>query len=125
MIIGIGNDIVEIDRIKKASEKDSFLKRWFSEEELRLFESKNMKAETIAANFAAKEAFVKAVGTGFTNNLPPEEISVLRDEKGKPYIVLTGNAKNTAESFLIKKIHVSVSHSKNYASAVVLCEGND
>jgi holo-[acyl-carrier protein] synthase len=124
MIKGIGNDIVEIERIKKAVSKESFIKRWFSDEEIRLFNEKKV-VQTIAANFAAKEAFVKALGTGFSSNVPPEDISVLRDEKGAPYILLKNSAKIMAENIGVSKIHISLSHSKEYAFAVIICEGDD
>ena len=125
MIIGIGNDIIEIERIKKAAENERFIKRWFNEKEQALFLENNSRPQTIAANFAAKEAFVKAVGTGFTKDMPPEEIAVLRDKEGKPYIKLFGRANERAKCMGIKKIFVSVSHCQSYAAAVVLCEGAD
>jgi len=124
MIKGIGNDIIEIERVKKAAEKDSFLKKVFSEEELAYFRQKNMRAETIAGNFAAKEAVAKAMGTGFSG-FEPSDVAVLRNENGKPYVVLKGEAKEKAFSLGINKIEVSISHCRDYASAFAVCEGDD
>ena len=122
MIKGIGNDIIEIERIAKAAEKESFIKRWFTENEIVYFKEKNMRAETVAGSFSAKEAVAKAFGTGFSG-FGAEEIEILRDKKGKPYVNLMGNALKKAKELGIDKIIISISHCREYASAVALCEG--
>ena len=124
MIKGIGSDIIEIERIKKAAEKESFIRKYFTEGEIAYFESKNMRAETIAGNFAAKEAIVKAMGTGFSG-FGAEEISVLRKENGKPYVVFEGKAKEKSLSLGITKTELSISHCRDYAMAFAICEGDD
>ncbi len=120
MILGLGNDIIEIHRIKNAIEKNSrFLLRVFTEKELQYFISKKMKIESIAGGFAAKEAAAKAIGTGF-RDFSMKDIEVLRDEKGKPFVILYENALLLANLRDIKKIHISISHCESYASAVAI-----
>ena len=118
MIRGIGTDIIEIDRISKSIENTSFCTRYFSEDENTYFLKKNNHPETIAGNFAAKEAFSKALGTGF-RNFSLKDISVLRDQLGKPYIKLSGTSSELADE---NKIFVSISHSEKYAIAYVVIE---
>lgn len=118
MIYGIGTDIIEIDRIAKVIENTNFCSGYFSEEENAYFFKKRNHPQTIAGNFAAKEAFSKALGTGF-RNLCLKDISVLRDELGKPYIKLSGNLAGILKD---KKIFVSISHSEKYATAYVVIE---
>lgn len=118
MIIGIGTDIIEIERIRKTIENTNFLTRFFSDEENQLFLKKNLSPQTIAGNFAAKEAFSKAIGTGF-RNFKLEDISILRDSLGKPYIKLSGEL---LEKFGELKIHASISHSEKYATSYVVIE---
>ena len=122
MIIGTGVDIVEIERIKKAVEKNSrFLERFFSDRERAYFESRHNRCEVAAGNFAAKEAFSKAIGTGI-RNFALKDVEILRDSLGKPYI----NLRNAAYTIANKKgdgiFHVSISHCKHYAVATVTME---
>ena len=117
MVKGIGIDIIEISRIKKAVEKsDRFVKRLFTENEIDYFKSKNMKAESIAGNFAAKEAVVKALGTGL-RGFKWTDIEVLRDELGKPVVYLHNGAKKVATDRGINEVMLSISHCKEYAVA--------
>ena len=120
MVYGIGTDIVEITRIKKAMERQSFVNKIFSQEERQLFHKKKPE-ETAAGFFAAKEAAAKALGTGFSK-FGPKHIEILHDEAGKPYALLHGEAKNTAQNLCINKIHISISHCKDYATAFALAE---
>lgn len=124
IILGIGTDIIEIDRIKTAVLKNSFLLKYFTDKEISLFSSKNNKPNIIAANFAAKEAFVKAIGTGF-GNIKASQIEVLREVSGKPYINIFENAKDKCEILGVKNINISISHCQNYAVAFVVLEGAD
>lgn len=117
-IAGIGVDIIEIERVKKAYEKESFRKKYFSEGERELIEK---RAERCATAFAGKEAVVKALGTGFAGVLP-SDISILRNEKGAPIVVLTGGAKQLAEQLAITDIKISLSDSKEQAIAYVIAE---
>lgn len=122
MILGVGTDIVETERIKKAIEKERFLNRYFTEKERALFQERKNKSQTIAAGFAAKEAVSKAIGTGFSG-FSLEELEVLRDEKGKPYLNLLGRATEKAKELGIEMIHISLSHSEKYAIAFAVAEG--
>lgn len=117
MIYGVGTDLVELKRMKKAIEKECFLKRIYTMKEQELIRTDWKKA---AGNFATKEAVVKMFGTGF-RKIAPNQIEVLRDELGKPYVVLYGAAKELAEKQHIK-LHVSISNTNEYASAFVVGE---
>ena len=118
MIFGVGCDIIEIYRIAKKDER--FLEKCFTKKEQDLFREKKL-SQTIAANFAAKEAFSKALGTG-VRGFSLIDIEVLRDELGKPYINLYNGAKELCENAGIKDIFVSLSHSKELAMAYVVLE---
>ncbi|MCT4632111.1 MAG: holo-ACP synthase [Firmicutes bacterium] len=116
-IYGIGTDIIEIERIKKAVEKSmKFVEKFYSDKEIELFKSRNFRMSSIAGNFAAKEAVSKALGTG-VRNFSLRDIEILRDDYNKPYVNLYGNAKQLAETLDIAEILVSISHSKEYACA--------
>lgn len=120
MILGIGIDIIEISRIEKAiSKNDAFLERVFTEKERMYFKSRGGRAEVVAGNFAAKEAVVKAMSTGF-RYFEFKDIEVLRDTLGKPYVILHNAAKNIINSRNL--IHVSISHSRDNAVANAVIE---
>ncbi len=125
MIVGIGTDIIEIGRIKSALEKTehSFLDRVFSDREIEFFQKNNMKLQTIAGSFAAKEAVMKVFGTGL-RGFKLKDIEVIRDELGKPYVVLSNNALKIAQDKNILQIHLSISHCKEYAIAYAVGEKN-
>ncbi len=120
MIFGIGTDIIEIKRVAKACEKASFLNKYFTEKEIEYFKSVNFKSETLAGTFAAKEAVVKAIGTGFSG-FSAFDIEILRNEKGMPYAVFNGKAKKVIEELNVKVL-VTISHSKDYAVAYAVAE---
>jgi holo-[acyl-carrier protein] synthase len=116
-ILDIGIDIVEIERIEEALNKNKrFLEKLFTQEEINYFESKNFKAETIAGNFSAKEAISKALGTGI-RNFNFKDIEVLRDINGKPIVKTYNNLSEICIDYNVLEIKVSISHSKNYAVA--------
>lgn len=118
MIIGIGVDLIEVDRVVKACQKESFLKRYYTEQEISLIEQDIKKS---ADNFAVKEAVVKMLGTGF-RGVKPKEIEVLRNKEGKPYVRLYGNAASEAAKQRITDIHVSITNTKDFANAFVIGE---
>ncbi len=118
MIKGIGCDIVRVERMAKSVENSNFCQRFFSEAENEYFLLKNYNPQTIAAAFAAKEAFSKALGTGI-RGFRLREVEVLHDDMGKPYIRTTGNAQRLAAN---AKIHLSLSHEREYAAAFVIIE---
>ena len=112
-----GVDLIEIGRLKRCVQYPHFMQRVFSEEERNLFLSKGNPLPTIAANFAAKEAFLKAMGTG-VRGFSLTEVATLRDGAGRPYLHLTGRAKQLAEQRGMN-FSVSISHTKEYAICFV------
>ena len=122
IIYGIGTDIVEIDRIKRAMERfPKLVERLFTAEELAYLEGKALKPQHVAGGFSAKEAVLKSMGTGL-RNFRWKEIEIIRDEKGKPFVRLNGKAKDYADDNYIGDIHISISHSKNYVTAMAVAE---
>lgn len=118
---GIGVDIVTIERIEKSVSKPSFIKKVYGEKEIALFiKEDKIKVNSLAANFAAKEAFSKALGTGI-RGFELCEVQILRDNLGKPYFEFSGKAeKIVLEKNL--KCHISLSHEKDKAIAFVIIE---
>jgi holo-[acyl-carrier protein] synthase len=121
MIIGIGTDIIEINRIKKSYEKfgERFLKRIFVEEELHYCFSKKDPIPSLAIRFAAKEAFVKAAKLGKFHPYSWLDVRVSLTEDGLPGIVTFRELKKELSGL---RIHLSMSHSDHYATAVVVIE---
>jgi holo-[acyl-carrier protein] synthase len=123
MILGIGTDIIEVERVKQKVEAGKGFKEMvFSPTEIAYCESQTFKAENYAARFAAKEAFFKALGTGWIGEMAFYEVEILKDDLGKPSLILHGKTKEFAESNGIKKLHVSISHIKTLAQAFVVLE---
>ena len=123
MITGIGIDIIEVERIaEKISKEQGFRELVFSGNEISYCEAATHKFEHYAARFAAKEAFFKAIGTGWTNGTAFNEIEIIQDEKGKPVLKLTGITASTLKDKGIGTISVSLSHVKTMATAVVIIE---
>lgn len=122
MIVGIGTDLVEVGRIQNALDNSRFLEKCFSAEERELLDAKNDPAPSAANNFAAKEAFSKALGTG-VRGFALCEVAVMRDALGKPYIRLSGKAEAAARAHGVERIHVSLTNTEAYASAFVVLEG--
>jgi len=121
MIIGIGTDIIEIERIEKVINRtNSFIEKSFTNNEIEYFKSKGLKGNVIAGNFAAKEAISKAMGTGF-RGFGLKDIEVLRDKLGKPIVKLSDKIYELLD---IKEfnIHISISHSKENAIAYAVME---
>ena len=124
MGISCGVDIVEIDRIRKAVENEKFVERVFTKFEVEYCNSKKAgKYESFAARYAAKEAALKAFGTGMARRgLSINDIEVRNDSLGKPEIRLYGQAMVEYEAIMAKSISISLSHSSEYAVAVVIIE---
>lgn len=119
MIIGVGTDIIEIERIRRACEKEAFLMRYFTIEERNLIMDNYSKA---AGNFAVKEAVSKVFGTGFTG-ISLAEIEVLRDGSGKPYVNTYGRADVLRKELGIRYLHVSISNTRESVVAFAIGEG--
>jgi holo-[acyl-carrier protein] synthase len=124
MIVGIGNDIIEIERIQKAVSRPNFLARYFTKAEVDLFRERKMNPSTVAANFSVKEAVAKVFGTGI-RGFSLKDVEILRDDFGRPYINLYGQAKEIENQMGIDKWHITVSHTKSMVSVVVLGEKYD
>lgn len=124
MILGIGFDLIEVARIAKQVDSDSrFKEKIFSPAEIEYCESCGVnKAQHYAARFAAKEAFFKAIGSGYRRGLAFSEITIINDELGKPIIRLSGKTADHARQNQFGGIHVSLSHLRELAGAVVIIE---
>ncbi len=124
MIFGIGTDIIEVERIKNLLVKDThFRNKIFSAIEINYCESRKAgKYQSYAVRFAAKEAFFKALGTGWRGNMAFEEIEIINNRLGKPEISVHGNVKTFVIKKKISNMHVTLSHIKNIAKAVVILE---
>lgn len=123
LIYGIGTDIIEVSRIQKVMERDiGFREKIFSESEIAYCERMKNKYQHYAARFSAKEAFMKALGTGWRDGIRFIEIEVVHDPLGKPLILLGGRARELAQNAGMGEMHVSLSHVKEIASAVVVVE---
>ena len=124
MIVATGIDIVEIERIEEVFERrgDRFRDRVFTESEIDYCEGRGSKFASYAARFAAKEAMMKALGTGWSTGVAWREIEVRRDERGAPSIELTGRALERFNALGAVSAHVSLSHSRNLAVPQVVIE---
>lgn len=123
MIIGVGIDMVEVERMEeKVATSTGFKEKVFSKAEIEFCESKKEKAQHYAARFAAKEAFLKATGKGLLLGYDLSDIEVTSDESGKPEIALHGSFAAHAKEHKWNKIHLSITHVKSIASAVVIIE---
>lgn len=126
MILGLGSDLEDSGRLERLVKDhgDRFLKRIFSIRELEKAGGLVSRSEFLAKRFAAKEAFAKALGTGFSKGLRFVEIEVLNDPMGKPLLLLSGKALFLLETLMSKeaRIHLSISDVGKYALAVVIIE---
>ena len=121
-IYGIGTDIVSIKRIKSSLKKKKFIKRIFNEQEVLKCSKVTTHYNCYAKRFAAKEAFSKAIGTGISKGINFNEIIVLNNRSGKPYIDLRGETKKKIKKILKQKkikISLSLSDERDYAVAFV------
>ena len=120
MIVGIGNDIIEIERIEKAILKEGFKNKVYTERELENIEKRGNRTETYAGIFSAKEAISKAIGTG-VRGFSLTDLEILNDDLGKPYVVVSEKLdkiiKSKKEDY---QIEISISHSKKYATAMAI-----
>ena len=120
MIVGIGNDIIEIERIEKAISKEGFKNKVYTQKELENIKKRGDRVETYAGIFSAKEAISKAVGTG-VREFSLTDLEILNDDLGKPYVAVSEKLdkiiKDKKEDY---QIEISISHSKKYATAVAI-----
>jgi holo-[acyl-carrier protein] synthase len=122
MIYGIGIDLVKISRLKSAIEKwgKSFLKRIFTEDEIAYCYERKEPYPSLAVRFAAKEAFVKAIGSEI--HIPLTDIEIINDKSGRPSIKIKGKLKQFFKKKSIRHCHLSLSHEKEYGIAYVVLE---
>ena len=120
MIVGIGNDIIEIERIEKAISKEGFKDKIYTQRELENIKKRGNRAETYAGVFSAKEAISKAIGTG-VREFSLTDLEILNDDLGKPYVVVSEKLdkiiKSKKEDY---QIEISISHSKKYVIAIAI-----
>ena len=126
MILGIGVDIVELDRIERLVEKhgDSFLNKIFTESEIAYCQARRHSSTHFAGRFAAKEAVLKALGTGLRPPIRWTDVEVRRGDSGPPTIHLARGAKAEAAQQGVARVHISISHSRRTAVAYAIAEGN-
>lgn len=125
MVLGIGTDIIEISRVARAIERPGFVDRVYTEAEQDYSESRGaQRAASYAARFAAKEAMLKALGTGLREGTL-QEVEVARDTLGKPLGLLHGKFAELAKAMGATRIHLSISHAREYATAVCILEGEE
>lgn len=126
MILGIGLDITELSRITRSWERFGMRfaeKILHAEERIRFQELSASKTTFLASRFAAKEAAVKALGTGFTNGITPMDIAVLTAPSGKPLLAFHGKAEEALRQLGATRVHISITHGKETVAAVVVLEG--
>lgn len=125
MILGTGMDIVNIERIERVCHRwgDRFLGRVYTKGEIDRCRKRARPSECFAARFAAKEAFLKAIGSGLRNGIHWRQIEVENDLVGKPFLLLHGRAKEVLEAYRIERTFLTLSHDRPFAVAHVLLEG--
>jgi holo-[acyl-carrier protein] synthase len=124
MVLGLGTDLIETKRIEESINRfgDRFLERIFSPGEIAYCRRKKNAAESFAARFAAKEAGAKALGTGISRGVTWREFEVKREASGRPSLHLSGRAAELAEATGVRRIQLSLTHSRDLALAVVVVE---
>ena len=124
LIIGLGVDIAEIPRIKTAIERrgQAFLRRIYTPNEIEYCERFKNKYERYAGRFAAKEAAMKALGTGWSRGVRWVDIEVVRQQSGRPTLVLAGDAAKIATVLGVRRISISITHTESQALAQVIFE---
>ena len=122
MIVGLGLDIVEIERVQGMLDRwgDRFLRKVFTEKEIDYCNRYGSSADHFAGRFAAKEAAMKALGVGWGASAVWHEVEVLNEESGKPVLSMKGGTAGLAEELGVRAKHVSISHSQTSACAVVV-----
>ena len=125
MIIGTGIDIVELARIKSAYDRwgSQFAERILAREEIDILKKRKEVYSYLGSRFAAKEAFLKALGTGYADGISWHDMKIERAEGGRPNIKVAGRAREILDEIGATNVHLSISHEKKYALAQVILEG--
>jgi holo-[acyl-carrier protein] synthase len=125
MVLGLGTDLMETRRVQESIDRygDRFLERIFTAGEIAYCQRKKKNAaESFAARFAAKEAGAKALGTGISRGVSWKEFEVRREASGRPTLHLSGRAAELAEAMGVRRVQLSLTHSRDLALAVVVAE---
>ncbi len=124
MIVGLGTDIAEIERIEKALNRsgDAFAQRILTENELQVFIQLKQRGRYLAKRFAAKEAASKALGTGIAHGVSFQDFEISNDDNGKPVLTLSGKALQIAQASAVQNLHITISDERHYAVATVILE---
>lgn len=124
MVLGLGTDLIEIERVQASMDRfgERFLDRVFTEGEIAYCMRKKQSAESFAARFAAKEAGAKALGTGINRGVSWKEIEVRREIGQRPTLHFSGRAGELADAMGVRRVQLSLSHSRKMAMAMALIE---
>jgi holo-[acyl-carrier protein] synthase len=124
MVLGLGTDLIEISRVQASMDRfgERFLKRVFTAGEVAYCMRKKQAAESFAARFAAKEAGAKALGTGISRGVSWKEIEVSREMGQRPMLRFSGRALELAEELGVRRVQLSLTHSRDVAMAMVVVE---
>lgn len=122
MILGVGIDLISIKKIAESVKSESFRRKVFTPAEIESCETVANSAEHYAGKFAAKEAFMKAIGRGIRQEVWFSQIEVLNDKTGAPCIQVSGQAKRRVSTLGVERAHVSIAHTQGMAVAVVVLE---
>jgi holo-[acyl-carrier protein] synthase len=127
MIVGMGIDIAEVDRVKGAIERhgEAFLRRVYTPRERAYCEKFKNKYERYAGRFAAKEAAMKALGTGWSRGVRWVDVEVVRQSGGRPTVLLAGEAAKVASALGVERVALSITHTAAQAFAQVIFEGTE
>ncbi len=124
MIVGLGTDIAEIERIEKALNRsgEAFAQRILTQQELETFNGLKQQGRFLAKRFAAKEAASKALGTGIAHGVSFQDFEISNDDNGKPVLTLSGKALQIAQASAVQNLHITISDERHYAVATVILE---
>lgn len=123
MILGIGLDLCETHRLKRAMTRRAFVQRVFSPAEVSACTGRRDRLLCYAARFAAKEAYFKAIGTGWGQGVGWLDVEVESDGNGPPRLLVSGEARRVSRALGVKAVHLSLTHTGDYAAAMVVIEG--
>ncbi len=126
-VVGIGTDIVECLRIAQMIERhgELFISRVYTDHEIDYCQSRKQSTQHFAGRWAAKEAVLKALGTGWRSGISWRDVEIRNDTSGKPTVALRGGARDVVEELRITKMLISISHCRSHATAYALAVGKD
>lgn len=124
MIVGIGTDLVEVSRVEKILQKwgDKFLAKVYSQNEIDYCQKKAFPSIHYAARFAAKESFLKSLGIGLGMGVKLQDIEVINNQQGSPSLNVHESIRARLDNLGINKIHISITHTREHAQAIVVLE---